>query len=301
MKLQQLRYLIAVAEEGSMLRAARRVGIAQPALTQQLTALEISLGAKLLHRSSRGTRLTRNGRIMLDHARAIMEQVSAARKDIFQERDTVAGEVSLIVASAIAEAIVPGLLKHLRAAFPLVTLRIHATDSGAVETALRNARVDVGILPSHENLKGINSKALREEPLCLVSAPSDDAQCTEVADSIAFRDATNGPLILVEKDNPLRGVLERLATERKTALDVQIETNSLLMIRSYVESGAVRAILPACAVAEKVRLGGLRSQRIVDPAIKQLYLVAWPKTRPLSKAGEVVVENLRSLARPRSI
>ena len=292
MKLQQLRYLIAVAEEGSMLRAARRVGIAQPAMAQQLTALENSLGARLLRRSPRGTHLTRSGLIMLEHARAIIEQVSAARQDVLDEHGTIAGEVSLTIASAISEAVVPGLIKRIRTEFPSVVLRIQSADSGTVETALQNARVDMGVLPHHDKLTGVNSKPFREEPLCLVSVPAEGCRHGATDSAIAFRDAIDGPLVLVEKGNPLRGALELLAHNIGATLDVQIETNSLLMIRSYVESGAVRSILPHCAVAEKVQLGALTSQRIADPSITQTYLVAWPKTRPLSRAGEAVVKTL---------
>ncbi len=275
-----------------MLRAARRVGIAQPALAQQLTALEAGLGAKLLRRGPRGTRLTRGGKIMVDHARAIVEQVSAAKQDVLEEHDTVAGEVSLVIASAISEAVVPQLVKRIRTDFPSVILRIQAADSGTVETALQNARVDMGVLPHHDKLTGVNSKPFREEPLCLVSAPTEGGGSDATHADIAFRNAIDGPLVLVEKNNPLRGALELLAHNIGVTLDVQIETNSLLMIRSYVESGAVSSILPYCAVAEKVQLGALRSQQITDPSISQTYLVAWPKTRPLSRAGEAVVETL---------
>ena len=135
MKLHQLRYLVAVAEEGSLLKAARKIGIAQPALTQQLSALEATVDTKLLHRSSRGTRLTQGGRILVEHARTILEMVAVAQRDVQEQKNEVTGEISLAVASAVAELVVPPLLKGLAAAYPRVGLRINATDSGSVHSS----------------------------------------------------------------------------------------------------------------------------------------------------------------------
>lgn len=293
MKLHQLRYLIAVAEEGSMLKAARKIGIAQPALTQQLASLEGALDTKLLHRSSKGTRLTQGGRILVEHARSILEMVAVAQRDVQSQRNEVSGEVSLSVASAVAEQIVPPLLKRLSAAFPRVTLRINATDSGSVQTALENARVDLGILPDHENLKSVNSRPLLNQAMCFVGSTFQTGR--KLKKTIAFRDVAGQPLVVVEKSNPLRQELDRLAKQHDITLNVHAESNSLVMIRSYVESGSANSILPQSAVADKVQLGTLFAQKIVEPQITQLYLVAWPKTRPLIRAGEVVVGELQQI------
>ena len=291
MKLQQLRYLVAVAEEGSLLKASRRIGVAQPALTQQLKALEDSLETKLLHRSSRGTRTTQSGSVMVDHARTILEQVSLARRDVQEQRDTVTGELSIMIASAVAEMILPRFLKQMSVEYPHVSLRVSAQDSGTVQSALEDSRVDLGVLPEHDNLKGINSRHLLTEPMVLVT--SADADAGMPSEPISFGKAARMPLIVVERNNPLRLELERLASKHRVSLNVASESNSLLMIRSYVESGAANCILPHCSVAEKARLGAVRTRPIVKPKIFQRYLVAWPKSRPLVRAAEIAVQLLQ--------
>ena len=291
MKLQQLRYLVAVAEEGSLLKASRRIGVAQPALTQQLSALEASLETKLLHRSARGTRLTQSGSVMVEHAKAILERAAVAVRDVQEQRDIVTGEISLVVANAVAEMIVPRLLKRMAAEYPLVSLRISAQDSGSVQSALENARIDLGVLPEHDHLKSVNSQPLLSEPMVFVtSAGSRNGGTSE---PITFAKAVQSPLIVVEKSNPLRQELEQIAARNRIVLNVAAESNSLLMMRSYVESGAANCILPRCAVAEKVRVGALQIRSIVKPRIAQHYLVAWPKSRPLVRAGAVSVDVLR--------
>lgn len=69
MELRQLKYFVAACEAGSLLKASARLHVAQPALGQQITALEAELGARLLERSSRGVALTETGKVFLDYAR----------------------------------------------------------------------------------------------------------------------------------------------------------------------------------------------------------------------------------------
>src|ERR1700749_5318859 len=102
MEFQQLKYVCAIAETGSFSRAAERCQVAQPSLSQQILKLEEDLGTKLFDRLGRSVRLTEAGRAFIPHARAILEQMEAARSSVAAKNADLRGSVSIGVIPTVA-------------------------------------------------------------------------------------------------------------------------------------------------------------------------------------------------------
>jgi len=119
MELRHLRYFVAAAEELHFRRAAERLGIAQPALSQQIQQLEQEIEALLFHRLTRGVELTDAGKAFLDDARAILEHVEQAKA---KAQRVARGDQGMIrigfTGSASFNPIVPGVIQDYRARFP---------------------------------------------------------------------------------------------------------------------------------------------------------------------------------------
>src|SRR5690554_2306082 len=95
MELRQLRYFVAASEAGSLLKASGRLHIAQPALGQQIAALEHELGARLFDRSSRGVTLTEAGKVFLEHAQVVLADAERARLAVRESTKVPRGDVAL--------------------------------------------------------------------------------------------------------------------------------------------------------------------------------------------------------------
>jgi len=149
MELRHLRYFIAVAEEGHITRAAARLGIQQPPLSQQIRALERELDAQLFRRKPRGVELTDAGRALLVEARIILAQVDHATATT---RRTARGEQGRIVIGFTSSApfvpFVPRVIRAFRESRPLVSLVLEESGTADMVEVLRNERVDAAFIRS---------------------------------------------------------------------------------------------------------------------------------------------------------
>src|SRR5713101_7493412 len=143
MELRHLRYFVAVAEEGHVTRAAQRLGIQQPPLSQQIRALEAELDVQLFRRKPRGVELTQAGEALFAEAQAILRQVDHA---IVATQRTARGEAGRLglgfTSSASFHPFVPRAIRDYRAAHPLVALNLEESGTGELVDALLAERLD---------------------------------------------------------------------------------------------------------------------------------------------------------------
>src|SRR5260221_5344358 len=167
MELRHLRYFVAVAEEGHVTRAAERLGIQQPPLSQQIRALETELQVQLFRRKPRGVELTQAGQALFAEAQSILQQVEHA---VGAARRTARGEAGRIglgfTSSASFHPFVPRLIRDYRAAHPLVALSLEESGTGELVASLLDERLDAAVVrspirPAH----GIAVHSVLEEAL----------------------------------------------------------------------------------------------------------------------------------------
>ena len=176
MELRHLRYFVAVAEEGHVTRAAERLGIQQPPLSQQIHALERELDAQLFRRLPRGVELTPAGRTLLDEARVILaradEAVAATRRAAQGE----AGRVGIgFTSSASFHPFVPRAIRAFREAHPLVALALEESGTTELVAALRAQAIDAAFVRSPVGESAdLFVRPLLEEPM-VAALPSGHA------------------------------------------------------------------------------------------------------------------------------
>ena len=172
MELRQLRYFVAVAEELHFRRAAARLHISQPPLSQQIAALESELGVTLLARTRRRVALTPAGAAFLREARAILQGVDTAADTA---RAIGAGQEGVLRVSFVGSAllsIVPAIVQGFRAARPRVQIELRERSSTEQLAAVRGGSADIGLLrppldPDHEL---VSELVLREPTVAALPA-----------------------------------------------------------------------------------------------------------------------------------
>jgi DNA-binding transcriptional LysR family regulator len=167
-ELRQLRYFVAVAEELHFGRAAARVGIAQPPLSQQIQRLERELGVLLFTRTNRRVALTPAGRIFLDEARNTLAQAERAVDLVQRAGRGEAGKLAVGFVGSACYGLLPRVLRAFRAGYPGVELALHELSSARQAVALREGRIDVGFVRPTLNEPALRFETILREPLMAV-------------------------------------------------------------------------------------------------------------------------------------
>ena len=174
-ELRQLRYFVAVAEELHVGRAAQKLNMTQPPLSQSIQGLEAQLGAELFIRQKRGITLSAAGHALLPEARRLIKD-SLALPDLVRSAALgESGQLSIAFISTADYNLLPPMLREFRKRYPQVQLSLREATSDVQLEALRLSQIDLGLLipPLPEKLAGLlNYQAMMSEPLVL-AAPAD--------------------------------------------------------------------------------------------------------------------------------
>src|SRR5438876_926480 len=160
-EVRHLRYFLAVAEAGSFSRAADRLGISQPSVSQQMRDLEAGLRVSLFQRRGKRILLTPRGLIFQEHARAILHQLENFLQELNSESGQLRGALHLGVVPILNVPLVPHLMGLFAANHPGISIIIEEISSTEIETALEEGRMDVGL-----GFVTRHSPNLRYERLC---------------------------------------------------------------------------------------------------------------------------------------
>ena len=160
-EIRHLRYFLAVAEAGSFSRAANRLGISQPSVSQQMRDLEAGLRVSLFQRRGKRILLTPKGLIFQEHARAILRQLENFLQELSSEPGQLRGALHLGVVPILNVPLVPDLLGLFAADHPGISVIVEEISSTEIETALEEGRMDVGL-----GFVTRHSPNLRYERLC---------------------------------------------------------------------------------------------------------------------------------------
>ncbi|SFU19560.1 LysR substrate-binding domain-containing protein [Mesorhizobium sp. YR577] len=289
MDLRQLRYFVAIVEQGSFSKAAATLNVAQPALSLHVRNMEADLETALLFRSPQGVMATEAGEILLRNARIIIDQFSIAQEEIKGHEAEPAGEVRLGLPGTISQILSVPLIIAARQRYPKIKLRIAEAMSGFITEWIRESRIDIAVLYIPVEDRVLTSYSVLTEELCLLgpATPIEDIK-TPAFGPLTLRQIAPLPLILPSSSHGLRELLERQASAGGLSMNTVIDVDSYGNIKELVEKGLGYSILPFNAISREVREGRLRSWRIRKPELKRDVHLVRPADRPMTNAVAVI-------------
>ncbi|MCY1278398.1 HTH-type transcriptional regulator BenM [compost metagenome] len=274
MELRHLRYFIAVAEELHFGRAAGQLGISQPPLSQQIQALEEEIGARLLDRTNRRVALTAAGRLFLDEARAILQQVDKAVLLARRAHQGEIGELKIgFTASAPFTSSIPRSILAFRQACPEVHLDLQEMSSAQVVQALQDERVQVGVIRPIALPDSLEAVELFSEPLVAVLR-ADHPLVPDSADGLSIAALAGEPFVFFPRSygTGLYDNLMELARQAGFTPAIAQEAGEAMTIIGLVAAGMGVSMLPASF--RRTRVDGVVYRTLSDPgATTSVWLV----------------------------
>ncbi len=252
MELRHLRYFVAVAEEQHVTRAAKRLGIQQPPLSQQIRSLEDELEVQLLRRMPRGVELTDAGRVFFADARAILAQADQAKA---KAKQTARGEQGKIIVgfttSAPLNSFITGVIRYYRDAYPGVSLVLEEGNTGTLVDAICSEKIDVAFIRSRiADREGLATYTLlKEEMVAALPAAHPLAQTLpeNTVELLALSDLASEPFILYRR-NALPGLYDTIISGcERVGFNPRIaqEAPQIISTLNLVAAGLGVTIVPA--------------------------------------------------------
>ncbi|MBG6492707.1 LysR family transcriptional regulator [Pseudomonas aeruginosa] len=274
MELRHLRYFIAVAEELHFGRAAERLGISQPPLSQQIQALEEEIGARLFERTNRRVELTDAGRLFLDESRQVLAQVDKA---VLLARRAHLGELGELkigfTSSAPFTSTIPSSIHAFRKAYPDVHLDLQEMSSRQVLKALLEESLQVGVIRPLALPDAVHWVELFREPLVAVLR-ADHPLAAGSEDGLAIAALAEEPFVFFPRSYGTGLYDQVIALPRQAGFSPRIaqEASEAMTIIGLVSAGLGVSILPASF--RRTRVDGVVYRTLSDPeATTAVWLV----------------------------
>ncbi|MGE0800339.1 MAG: LysR family transcriptional regulator [Lautropia sp.] len=287
-----LRVFCAVADHGSVSRAAALLGETQSTLSRRLAALESDLCGRLFYRTGRGVTLTPLGERLLPRARAILRECEALLEAGRDEHASPTGAVVVGAVPGASRPLVAELCVSLRREYPRIRLQALEGYSGEVESWLAHGRIDVGIFNRYGRASVHGADLLLTSVMALVRRRDAAA----AAEEVAFRGLEGVALVLPPRPNGLVSRLDDLAARQKIRLKVASEMTNPSLVQDAVARAGLATIVPLHVALRDYASSHFCIQRIVKPAMAQSTWLATTTEHPVSEAARAVLRLIRALS-----
>ncbi|MEX0623354.1 MAG: LysR family transcriptional regulator [Saccharospirillum sp.] len=277
--ISRLRYFNDIAITGSFSRSARRLGIAQPALSIAIKKLEEETGLKLINRADRRMTLTSDGEVLLTHVRRILEGLTDATRELTELQGLEQGEVKLGASAMLSTYYLPAYLFAFKKAYPGIRIRLYEAGTDTLEQMVINGELDLALIRSEKPHDQIRyASQLSEQVVACMPKHHHLAE----RESITIEAFCQQPTVMFRSGYYLRDSVEQRARAQGLSLNVQFETNLVNLLMNLVKNEMGLATCLSMIVENEPLL----CTRPFDPPIPLELAWGWKKNHYLSKASQ---------------
>lgn len=281
---KQLLYFLAIAEEGSISKAAKKLFIAQPYLSQQLKQLESELGVKLVERTTRRFQVTEAGKVLSYRARQMTELSEATVKELRDLSAGVRGTLYIGCVSSALETILMQKIYIFHAKYKDIDYEIHQNSTCEILELLKRGIIEIGVIRGPVNPEIFESISLPEEPMAALATSRPGFGCG--GSDLALEEVASEPLLVQRK------FAEEIADSfRLRGLEPRIlcRIDDARPLLSLAERGIGVAVVPR-DWSRLIPGSALRCFEIPELRIKSRVVIAWPKNHYLTAAARHFLE-----------
>jgi DNA-binding transcriptional LysR family regulator len=283
MNLQQLGYFKQLADTGNFTRAAKKIGIAQPALSIAIKKLELGLGLNLINRSDKHDLLTAEGKVLYQSAVQLLANAEQVTLQMQELKDLKSGVVRFGVSAMMGSYYFPQVLAAFKQQYPNINVQLYEQGTATLETMLLNGEVDIALIRDDQQSSQLRYVDFIEEPI-MAGMPADHPLAN--GKSITLYTFCQQPLVLFREGYYLRETISQYSQQHNLPLDIKLETNLIELQKSLVKNNlGITNCLSKIMQSDQ----DLVCLPFSPPIVLKLGL-AWKKNHYLSNASKTFKE-----------
>lgn len=296
LKLKQLRLLVAIDNNRSILHAARDLNMSQPSATKLLKDLELDFGVKLFERTNRGTIPTDYGKTLVRHGKLILAQISFAAQELDDLSAGSGGRVVVGTLLAASAMLLPNAIEQVEQQRPNVSIIVKDGTNDVLIPLLRSGEIDlvVGRLPEYRHREEVVQEALLDEQICILARPGHRL-CQKP--SVTFQDLVDCKWILPPRETTLRRQIDKEFLDRGYEPPANpVESISFLTNRSLLMNTDMLGLAPLHAVQHEISRGDIAAVPVKLKTAAGPIGVTYRRESGLSPAAAAFLAQLRITA-----
>jgi len=259
--LPDIKLFVNIAEANSLTRGAERSHMSLPAASIRIKNLEEGLGVKLLYRTSQGVTLTPPGQAFMHHARLVLQQLGDLRTDLSEYVKGTRGHVRIFANTSAMAELLPALLPKFLASHPDVNVDLKERLSHDIVRAVSEGKVDVGIVAGNVRTEGLETLALSEDRLVLVTSES---HVLANRGRIDFSEALTHDFVGMIEASAIHAFLAQAANELNRPIKIRIQVGNFEAACRMIESNVGIGVVPFSSASRHAKTMNIRMVELTD-------------------------------------